>query len=196
MSSWPSRAHNSSATCGASGATISVNGTATSRGSAPPPCTSVVRWLLSSNSRAIAVLKLSSAMSARTASIVRCRSRRVSSSAGASDDARLAGLLVDEVAPQPLQEPVHADDVGGAPRPLLVERAHEHLVEAQRVGAVVAVDVVGRDRVAQALAHLAELARDRLALEEVLAVAFLDLGRRRRTRPARRRTPPRGCSPG
>ena len=62
-------------------------------------------------------------------------------------DAQLPRRLVDQVAPQPLQEPVHADDVGGVPRPRHVERAHEHLVEAQRVRAVLTPDVVGRDRV-------------------------------------------------
>ena len=78
-------------------------------------------------------------------------------------DAQLSGRLVDDVAPQALQEAVHADDVGGGPRTLLVERTHEHLVETQRVGAVFAIDVVGRDRVLQALAHLPELALDRSA---------------------------------
>ena len=90
--------------------------------------------------------------------------------------AHLAGLLVDDVAPQPLQEAVHADDVAGLPRARRVERAHEHLVEPQRVGAVVVVDVVGRDGVLQALAHLAALARDRLAVVEEAAVALVDLG--------------------
>ncbi len=45
----------------------------------------------------------------------------------------------------------------------------------KRVGAVVAVDLVGRDRVLEALAHLAELARHGLAVVHVRAVALLDL---------------------
>ena len=57
-------------------------------GAAPSPATTWVSRLFSSNSRAIAVLKPSVAMSSRTAAIVRCSSRRVSSSAGASADAR------------------------------------------------------------------------------------------------------------
>ena len=40
-----------------------------------------------------------------------------------------------------------------------------HLVQPQRVGAVLVVHLVGRDGVLQALAHLAPLARDGLAVE-------------------------------
>ena len=86
------------------------------------------------------------------------------------------GFLVDHVAPQPLQKAVHPDDVAGLPRTRRIERAHRHLVQAQRVGAVALADVVGRDGILQALAHLAPLAGDRLPVVEVLAVAFDDLG--------------------
>ena len=96
---------------------------------------------------------------------------------GLGGDPRLAGLLVDHVAPEPLQEPVDADDVAGVPGPARVERAHEHLVEPQRVGAVVAVDVVGRDRVLQALAHLAVLALHLDVADEEATVTFDDLRR-------------------
>ena len=196
MSAWPSRAHSSSAMCGASGATINTSGSTTSRGAAPSRATTRVRWLLHSVSRAIAVLKPIDAMSSRTAAIVRCRTRRVSSSAGASDTRDCAGVLVDHVAPQPLQEAVHADDVGRVPRARRVERAGRHLVEAQRVGAVLVEDVVGGDHVLQALAHLAELTRDRLALEQERTVALDHLRRPRRTRRARRCTRRPGSCPG
>ena len=86
--------------------------------------------------------------------------------------AQRAGVFVDEVAPHALQEPVHAHHVAGLPRAGSIERAHGHLVQAQRVGAVGLVDHIGRNGVLQALAHLAPLAGDRLALVEELAVAL------------------------
>ena len=98
--------------CGASGATISTIGSATSRGVA----SSLVTALFSSISLAIAVLNRSASISVRTPSIVRCSSLRVVVVGGGVDDAALAGGLVDDVAPQALQEAVHADDVAGLPR--------------------------------------------------------------------------------
>ena len=119
---WPRRAHSSSATCGASGASISTSGSATSRGT-PPSGYRAVRWLFSSVRRAIAVLNRSVSMPSRTAAIVRCSTRRSRRRRASSDDARLAGVLVDDVAPDPLQEAEHADDGLGLPRPAQVERA-------------------------------------------------------------------------
>ena len=81
-------------------------------------------------------LKRSSSMPSRTASIVRCRTRRESSSSGSSTTRDGAGLLVDQQPPDPLEQPVHADDRGGVPRAALVERAGEHLVQPQGVRAV------------------------------------------------------------
>ena len=134
----------------------------TSRGALPRCCTTCVRWLFSSNRRAIAVLKLIAAMSSRTAAIVsvqqsarrvvgRARRRRATSPVSSSTTLRHSRC-------RKRCTPMMSD---GVPRPRRFERAHEHLVQAQRVGAVVAIDVVGRDRVLQALAHLPELARDR-----------------------------------
>ena len=97
---------------------------------------SLVRWLLSSISLAIAVLKRSASISARTASIVRCSRGGSRRRPASSATAPLAGLLVDEVAPQPLQEAVHPDDVAGLPRARRVERAGRHQVQPQRVGPV------------------------------------------------------------
>ena len=93
--------------------TINTSASATSRGVA----SSLVTWLLSSISLAIAVLKRSASMSARTAV-----DRAVQQPGGVRvgrrvDDADLTGLLVDDVAPQPLQEAEHADDVARLPRP-------------------------------------------------------------------------------
>ena len=70
--------------------------------------------------------------------MARCSSRLVSSSTSAVGDPRRAGLLVDDRAPDPLQEPLRADDRPGLPRPGHVQRAHRHLVHAERVGAVLA----------------------------------------------------------
>ena len=95
-------------------------------------------------------------------------------------DAVGAGVFVDHQAPHPLQEPVRADDVLGRPRPRRLERTHRHLVNPQRVGAVVVADLVRRHRVLQALADLAELLDDLdLAVGSVpveLSVAFNDFG--------------------
>ena len=69
------------------------------------------------------------------------------------------------------------DHVAGLPRPRGVERAHRHQVQAQRVGAVGVVHVVGRHAVLEALAHLAPLARDGSAVVGEPAVALdLDVG--------------------
>ncbi len=72
-------------------------------------------------------------------------------------DARLAGGLVDDVAPQALQETHGSDHVAGVPRAGFGQRAHAHLVQAEGIGTVVLVHVVRGDDVLQALAHLAEL---------------------------------------
>ena len=72
----------------------------------------------------------------RTASMVRCSARSVASSGASSVTRDVAGVLVDDVAPDPLQQPEHADHRLGVPRPALVERSGEHLVQPQRVGAV------------------------------------------------------------
>ena len=161
--SWPRRAHSSSPTCGANGATISTNASATSRGSGPADATDFVRWLLSSISLAIAVLNRSPSISVRTTSIVRCSRRRVSASAGPAPTTAAPRLLRHDVAPQPLQEAVHADDVAGLPRARGVQRSGGHQVQPQRVAAVGVVDLLRRDRVLEALAHLAPLPVDGLA---------------------------------
>ena len=82
-----------------------------------------------------------------------------------------AGLLVHDVAPQALQEPLRADDGTRLPRARQVQRAHRHLVDAERVGAVLLVHLVGRDDVLQRLAHLAVLALHDLAVPGVHRLA-------------------------
>ena len=91
----------------------------------------------------------------------------------------LARALVDQVPPQPLQEPEDAGDVVGMPRAVAIQRAHRHLVQPQGVGAVGGVDLVRADAVLQALAHLPGAPGDGLAAVTVAAVAGLgDLGGR------------------
>ena len=77
---------------------------------------------------------------------------------------QIARLLVDDVAPQPLQESLRPDHGAGLPRLRLGQRAHTHFVEAEGVSAVGLVHLVRGDDVLQRLAHLPVLAFDRLAL--------------------------------
>ena len=103
---------------------------------ASPSAYRAVRWLFSSVSWRSTVLKRSSPCrrgprrscgAGRGAS--RRRRRRRRRAGRRSSSSRIS-------APEPLQEAVHADDRLRLPRPALVERAGEHLVEPQRVGAV------------------------------------------------------------
>ena len=73
--------------------------------------------------RAIEVLKRSVSMPSRTDAIERCSTRSVSSSGASSDDVRLAGVLVEDGAPDALEQAEHADDGLGLPRAALLERA-------------------------------------------------------------------------
>ena len=68
--------------------------------------------------------------------------------------AAVVGVGAGDEPPHAVQEPVHALDAARVPRLHLLERAHEHLVEPERVGAVPRDDLVGVDDVAAALAHL------------------------------------------
>ncbi len=79
-------------------------------------------------------------------------------------DRQFACRLVDDVAPDPLQQAEGADDGAGLPRARDVQRAHRHLVQAECVGAVGVEHVVGGHRVAQRLAHLPVLAGHDLAV--------------------------------
>ena len=167
--SWPRRLHSSSAMCGASGATISTSGSATSSGQPP----SLVSALFSSISLAIAVLKRIASMSSRTPAMVRCSVRRSGSSALASSRRTAPVSSSTMLRHSRCRKRYMPIDVAGLPRTRRVQRAHRHLVQAQRVGAVDLVDLVGRDGVLQALAHLAPLAGDGLALVgERIAVAL------------------------
>ena len=93
-------------------------------------------------------------------------------------DADGTGLLVDDQAPRTLQESLQSHNVFRCPRARLIEWTHVHLVEPQRICAVLGSDVVGSHRVLQRLAHLAVLLRDLLTVVEELAVDLGDLFRR------------------
>ena len=181
----PSRSHSSSATCGASGASISTSGSHDLARRAPlARCTTWVSRLLSSISARDRGVELELAPCRRaTAAIVRCSRRRVSSSAGTSVTCSSPVSSSTTLRQSRWRNRCTPTMSLRAPRPAGVERAHEHLVEPQRVGAVVAVDVVGRDRVLQALAHLPVVADDLGAVVEPRPVALLDLATPRRTTP-------------
>ncbi|MNS52788.1 hypothetical protein D3C72_855150 [compost metagenome] len=85
-------------------------------------------------------------------------------------DGRVEGaLLGHEQAPHALQEAVGAFHALGVPGLGGVERPHEHLVETQRVRAVLRDDVVGVDHVAAGFGHLlAVLTQDHALVEELL----------------------------
>src|SRR5215212_5074171 len=97
---------------------------------------------------------------------------------GLVDDTQLAGLLVDDVAPQTLQEPQGPHHGPGLPRPRYVQRSHRHLVDAERVSAEGVVHLVRRDDVIEGLPHLPVLAGDRLAVPGPAVPVRHDLGRR------------------
>ena len=82
----------------------------------------------------------------------------------------LAGLVfLHHETPHAGEETEHALDAAHAPRLRGFERAHEHLVKPQRVGAVFLDDVVGVHDVAARLAHLhAVLAEDEALVDEFL----------------------------
>ena len=102
----------------------------------------------------------------RAANVVGC---------GLVRDTGFPGILVDNVAPHTLQEALHADDITGVPGATCFKRSHRHFVEAERIGAVLGVHIVGGDDVLQALAHLSVLAGDFFSVKEVFAVAIFDL---------------------
>ena len=93
---------------------------------------------------------------------------------GRVDDVQLPGLLVDDVAPQPLQEAEHADDIAGLPWPGGIQRTHRHQVQTERVGAVAVVDLLRRHGVLEALAHLAPVPGDGTAVVARSAVGVGD----------------------
>ena len=72
-------------------------------------------------------------------------------------DNDVAGVFIDDIAPQPLQEALHTDDIACVPRTAGVKWSHRHLVQAEGVGAELVVHLVRSDDVLQALAHLAVL---------------------------------------
>ena len=77
--------------------------------------------------------------------------------------------ILDEQAPGALQEAVHALDVVHRPGLVALQRAHEHLVKTQRVGPVLAHDLVGVYDVAARLGHLlAVFAEDHPLVDELL----------------------------
>src|SRR4051812_29318433 len=91
---------------------------------------------------------------------------------------RLGFIIADQVPPNAAEEPAHADDVARIPWLLRLEWAHVHDVQPQRVGAVVADDIVGIRDVAAALGHLEAARVDedlRIRLEPESLLRLLDV---------------------
>ena len=163
----PMRSQASSPRCGAKGPTSFTS--VTRSACVAPALVSVFRYSISP---AMAVLNCIRSRSAVTRLMVLWRSRSCGSPAGARADVPLLAQ-----APDALQEPVHALDGARVPGLGQLELAHEHLVEAHHVGAVVADDVVGVDAVQLGLRHLLDGAGQRLArrLQHGGLAAELDL---------------------
>ena len=97
---------------------------------------------------------------------------------------QLAGLLIDHVPPQALQEPLGSHHRPGLPGLRLCQRAHAHLVQPEGVSAIGLVHLVRGDDVLQRFAHLPVFTFHSLAMPGPrgpvpLPVGF-DLGRRHR----------------
>ena len=148
------RSHSSSAKCGTSGANIRTCASATSRGAPPPRRVSSLLKLGELGDRRVEAHRLHVGTHTVNGPVQQPQQVIVSGGVG---DTHLAGRLVHHVAPHTLQQPLRTHHRAGLPRPVLMDRPHRHLVEPQRVGPVGGVHVVGRDRVLQRLAHLAEL---------------------------------------
>ena len=79
------------------------------------------------------------------------------------------GAVVNDQPPDAVEETVHAVDALHAPRFGGFERAHEHFVQPERVGAVFGDDGIGVDDVAAALRHfLVVFAEDHALVDELL----------------------------
>ena len=77
-------------------------------------------------------------------------------------------LLVHEQAPHAAQEAIDPFHALGVPGLHHLQRAHEHLVEPERIGAILDEDVVRVDDVAARLGHLlAVLAEDQALVDEL-----------------------------
>ena len=91
----------------------------------------------------------------------------------AIDDRRVElhcfGAVIDDEPPDAIEETEDAVDALHAPRLGGFERAHEHFVEAKRIGTVFGDDGIGVDDVAAALGHLLVVfAEDHALVDELL----------------------------
>ena len=93
-------------------------------------------------------------------------------------DGDLTGLLIDDQAPQALEETVSTHNVLGCPRARGVQGTHGHLINTQRIGTKVACDVVRSNSILQGLTHLAVFLVDLFAVVVELAVLLLNLSGR------------------
>ena len=141
---------------------------------------------------AMAVLKLSASMSSPTFLIVSCSTLRWLCRRGTSCDFGGDGpfallILLHDQPPDAGEEAVNAFDALRAPGLHLFQRAHEHFVKPQRIGAVLRDDVVRVDHVAARLGHLLPvLAEDQALVDQLLRTARASRRGRDRTAPCAR----------
>ena len=175
---WPSRRHSSSAMCGASGATSSTSCSATDARHRAARLGQVVVQLGDLGDGGVEAQPVQV--------LARRRRSPCAGRAGSPRRASASTTVTSPVASSTMLRHSRCSSrywpttarVSHGPRD--VQRAHRHLVQAQRVGAVLGADLVRSDRVLQRLAHLAQQPGDLLALVVVAAVALLHLGGRHR----------------
>ena len=61
------------------------------------------------------------------------------------------------------------------PRPVLVQRSHEHFIKPESVCSICGIHIVRRDRIFEGLTHFPEASRDRLSFKQEDAIFFSDL---------------------
>src|SRR5699024_5108290 len=87
----------------------------------------------------------------------------------------VTGGLIDDQAPQALQEALRTDDILGCPWTRRVQRTHRHLVNTQGIRAEFLAEIIRANRVLQRLTHLAVFLIDLFTIVEELSVLLLYL---------------------
>src|SRR5699024_5797130 len=90
-------------------------------------------------------------------------------------DRDFTGGLIDDQAPQALQEALRTDNILGCPWTRGVQRTHRHLVDTQGIRAEFLAEIIRANRVLQRLTHLAVFLVDLFTVVEELAVLLLYL---------------------
>src|SRR5699024_9796015 len=88
----------------------------------------------------------------------------------------VTGGLIDDQAPQALQEAPRTDDILGCPWTKRVQWTHRHLVNTQGIRAEFLAEIIRANRILQRLTHLAVFLVDLFTVVEELSVLLLYLG--------------------